>query len=144
MADDIPKAMDAFETWLLRRVAQAVEAGEVPAELVTEPQFELAAARERPQEEGRATAIQHIADLAGVQEEEAAQTLAAVEAQPTVTRELLMHAGCPGRKVRAERFFLRQAPSQTTKRAIYYMWEALGDASGGHHGRRRPWSRRVP
>jgi hypothetical protein len=82
--------MDTFESWLLHRVAQAVEAGEVSVDLLTELQSEFDAARARPQEEGRVAAIQHIVDLAGVQEEEAAQTLAAVEAQPNVTRELLM------------------------------------------------------
>jgi hypothetical protein len=90
MADDIPKAMDAFESWLVRRVGQAVEAGEVPADLLTELRAEIEAARERPQEGGHAAAIQHIAGLAGVPEEEAAKTLAAIEAQPSVTQELLM------------------------------------------------------
>jgi len=58
--------------------------------LLTELQVELVAARERRQEEGHAAAIQHIADLAGVPEEEAAKVLAAIEAQPSVTQELLM------------------------------------------------------
>ncbi len=44
---------------------------------------------ERPQEKSL-PAIQHLADLTGVPEEEAAKTLAAIEAQPRVTRELLM------------------------------------------------------
>jgi hypothetical protein len=85
-----PKPLADFESWLLHRVAQAVEAGEVPADLLTELQAELDAAQEKPQEESHADAIQHIADLARVPEEEAAQTLAAIEAQPSVTRELLM------------------------------------------------------
>ncbi len=37
-----------------------------------------------------AAAIQHIADRAGVPEEEAAKTLEAIEGQPSVARELLM------------------------------------------------------
>jgi hypothetical protein len=37
-----------------------------------------------------AAAIRQIADLAEVPEEEAAKTLAAIEAQPNVTRELVM------------------------------------------------------
>ncbi len=90
MADDKTEPLENFEPWLLHRVAQAVEAGEVSAGLVTDLQAELAAARERPQEEGHAAAIQHIADLAGVPEEEAAKTLAAIEAQPSVARALLM------------------------------------------------------
>jgi len=62
----------------------------VSADLWTERQTELEAARERPQEEGYAAAIRQIADLAGVPAEQAAKTLAAIEAQPGVTRELLM------------------------------------------------------
>ena len=75
----------------LRRVAQAVEAGEVPAELLADLQSELAAAWERPPEEDHTAATQHSAALAAVPEEEAAQTLASVQAQPGVTAELLMH-----------------------------------------------------
>ncbi len=62
----------------------------MPADLLTELQAEFEAARKKPQEEGHAAAIQHIADLAGVPEEEAAKTLATMEAQPRVTQELLM------------------------------------------------------
>jgi hypothetical protein len=69
MVDDIPKAMDAFESWLVRRVGQAVEAGEVPADLLTELRAELDAALERPQEEGHAAAVRQIADLAGVNQD---------------------------------------------------------------------------
>jgi hypothetical protein len=82
--------LDTFERWLLHRVAQAVEAGEMSADLLTELRAEFDAARERPQEEGHAAAVQHIAGLAGVSEEEAAKTLAVIEAQPSVTQELLM------------------------------------------------------
>jgi DNA-directed RNA polymerase specialized sigma subunit len=82
--------MDSFETWLLRRVAQAVEAGEVPSSLLTELQAEIEAARERPQEEGRAEAVQDIAEKLGIPLKQAEHMLATLEAQPTVTRELLM------------------------------------------------------
>ena len=80
----------AFESWLLHRVAQAVEAGEVPASLLAELQTEIQVARGKPQAEGHAAAIFQIADLADVDREEAAEVLASIEAQPTVTRELLM------------------------------------------------------
>ena len=82
--------LDTFEPWLLHRVAQAVEAGEVPASLLTELQTEIQAAKGRPQAEGHAAAVQQIADLADVDREKAAEALASIEAQPTVTRELLM------------------------------------------------------
>ncbi len=90
MSSDRPERTEAFEVWLLRRVAQAVEADEVPATLLTELQAEIEAARERPQQQGHVTAVRQIADLAGVSEEQAADTLAAIEAQPSVTREMLM------------------------------------------------------
>ncbi len=44
---------DSFESWLLRRVAQAVEAGEVPEALLTELQAELEAAQGHHLPKGR-------------------------------------------------------------------------------------------
>ncbi|HSD52502.1 MAG TPA: hypothetical protein VLG48_13950 [Candidatus Methylomirabilis sp.] len=82
--------MDTLEPWFPCRVAEAVEAGEVPEALLTELQAEIEAEKERPQEEVPAAAIQQIADLAGVDRGRAAQVLATMEAQPEVARELLM------------------------------------------------------
>ncbi len=90
MAADPPEFMEGFEAWILRRVAEAVEAGEVSGALLAGLQAEFEAAGERPQAEAHAAAIQHIADLAGVAEEEARSGLEAIEAQPAVTRELLL------------------------------------------------------
>ncbi len=90
MTRPAPDPMDTFETWLLRRVAQAVEAGEVPAGLLTELQAEIETAKARPQKEGHAEAVRQIADLAGVDPERAAELLATMGAQPPVTRELVM------------------------------------------------------
>jgi hypothetical protein len=87
---DKAEPLEHMEPWLLHRVAQVVEAGEVSADLLADLLSEFEGAQEKPQEESHADAIQHIADLAGVPEEEAAKTLAAIEAQPSVTRELLM------------------------------------------------------
>ncbi len=81
---------DAFETWLLHLVREAIEAGDVPGGLLVELQAEVEAARERPQAEGHAAAVRQIAEIAGVDPQTAAQTFAAMEAQPTMTRELLM------------------------------------------------------
>ncbi len=47
----------AFEPWLLPRAAEAVEAGGVPADLLTEPHTEMEQAGEFPQEEGHALAV---------------------------------------------------------------------------------------
>ena len=73
--------VDTFETWLLRRVVRAVEAGKVSADLLTELRTEMEAAREISQEEGHALAVQDIAERLG---------LPVDQAQPTVTRELLL------------------------------------------------------
>lgn len=43
MGSDTPQPMDAFEAWFLRRVVQAVEAGDVPKPMLTELQANLAA-----------------------------------------------------------------------------------------------------
>lgn len=51
MESDIPDPKEAFETWLLRRMAQAVEAGDVSEDLLTELQPEFDAARGGSQEE---------------------------------------------------------------------------------------------
>ncbi len=90
MAANVSDPMDTFDSWFLRLVAQAVKAGEVPEALLTDLQAEIAAAKERPQEDGHAAAIRQIADLAGVDPEKAAEALAALEPQPTVTRELVL------------------------------------------------------
>ncbi len=50
MAGDLLEPPEGFEPWLLRRVAQAIETGEVPVDSLTELHAELAGARERPQE----------------------------------------------------------------------------------------------
>ncbi len=54
--------MEAFETWLLHRVAYAVEAGEVSADLLAELRTELERARELSQGAGPALTVRDIAD----------------------------------------------------------------------------------
>ncbi len=46
VADDMPKPTENFESWLLYHLAQAVEAGEVSADLLVELQVEVQAAKE--------------------------------------------------------------------------------------------------
>ncbi len=82
--------MDTFESWLLHSVAQAVEAGEVPADLLAELQAEMVAARGLPQEGGHALAVQDIAERLNLPVEQAEELLATLEAQPAVTRELIL------------------------------------------------------
>ncbi len=45
---ELPDPKEPFESLLLLRVAQAVEAGEVPADLLTELRGEFEAAKDRP------------------------------------------------------------------------------------------------
>ena len=86
----MPDLAEPFETWLLHRVAQAVEAREVSADLLTELQAEMERARGLPQEEGHFLAVQDIAERFGLPVDQAEKLLGALEAQPTVPRELLM------------------------------------------------------
>ncbi len=90
VADERREPLEHFESWLLRRVAHAVEAGEMPADLLTDLRAEFEAARTRPQGESHVAAVQGLADIAGVAEGEASSALEAIEAQPAVTRALVM------------------------------------------------------
>jgi len=83
----VPEAMEAFESWFFRYVAQAVEADEVSDDLLIELRMEMERARELPQEEGHALAVQDIARSLGLPVNQAEEMLTALEAQPTVTRE---------------------------------------------------------
>jgi len=48
----MPDPTEPFETWLLRRVAEAVEAGEVSADLLAEIHAAMAETRARPPTNG--------------------------------------------------------------------------------------------
>jgi hypothetical protein len=82
--------MDTFETWLLRRVAQAVEAGEMPTALLTELRAELNGPRAKPREQSHSNAAQDIAVGPQMLVEKVEAGLGALEAQPRVVREVLM------------------------------------------------------
>ncbi len=53
--------MEAFESWLLGRVAQAVEAGEVSVSLLTELQAEFEGSQAKHPAQSHADAVGHIA-----------------------------------------------------------------------------------
>jgi hypothetical protein len=89
MGEDPTAPMETCETCFLRLVTQAVEVGEVSADPLADLQAEFDAARKRRGRNSRA-AIQHIADFAGVPEDETRSSLEAVEAHPTATRESLL------------------------------------------------------
>ncbi len=86
----MPNPTEAFESWLLGRVAQAVEAGKVSADLLAELRAGMEAARERPQEEGHALAVQDIAERLGLPVDQAEMMLCALQSQLPVTQELLL------------------------------------------------------
>jgi hypothetical protein len=87
---DSPDSPEGFEAWLLRRVAQAVEAGDVSGDLLTALQTELEAAQESSLEEAHTDAVQYLANLMGVTEEKARSTIEAIDTQPTAVREFLL------------------------------------------------------
>jgi len=71
-------------------VAQAGEADELSAGLLTELQTEFAAARERPQAQSHADAVLDISLELAMPVEKVEAGLAALEAQPRVIRKVLM------------------------------------------------------
>jgi len=76
--------MESFEAWLVRRVAQAVEAGEVPADLLAELRAEFEASRGKPPEQSETDAVRGIAVQLQMPVENVEVGLAALEAQPRV------------------------------------------------------------
>ncbi len=90
MASEPPEPLESFETWLLRRVAQAVEAGEVSGDLLAELQAEFEASREKSPEQSHSDAAQDVALELDLSIEKVEAGLAALETQPRVIREHLM------------------------------------------------------
>ncbi len=68
----------------------AVEARDEPASLLSELQAAMEEARDRPQDESHAEAVRDLAVQLAIPLVEAERALAGLEAQPTVTRELIM------------------------------------------------------
>jgi hypothetical protein len=81
---------EPFDVWLLRRIRMAEEAGEVPGGLLTELQGKLQAVEQQGEDAGQAVVVQQVADLAGIDWKLAAEVLDTIEAQRTVTGEMLM------------------------------------------------------
>ena len=83
----LPDPAERFETSLFQRVARAVEAREVSADLLAELHAEIAAARARPPEERDALALMELGERAKLPVGQLTELLAALEAQSTVARE---------------------------------------------------------
>ena len=95
------------ESWLLSRVAQAIEAGEVPADLLSELQAEFETSREKPPEQSQADAVQDIAIELQMPVEKVEAGLAALEVQPLVVREVLI------RRIAEKRLEAKRTPQRT-------------------------------
>jgi hypothetical protein len=74
----------------LRRVAEAVEAREVSADLLTELHAEIAEVRERSPEARRALALMEFAERVHLPVDRLTELLATLDTQPTATRELIL------------------------------------------------------
>ncbi|MBP1780046.1 MAG: hypothetical protein H6Q86_6057, partial [candidate division NC10 bacterium] len=83
----MPDPADAFEPWLLHRVAEAVEGAEVSADLLTDLHAALAEARTRPPEARDALALMELAERVHLPVDELSELLATLEAQPPPARE---------------------------------------------------------
>jgi hypothetical protein len=88
--DESVTPLESFETWLLQRVAQAVEEGEVSADLVLELRNAITDAQDRSPGEGHAVAVQDVADRLGISADQAAQSLENLERLPLATREAFL------------------------------------------------------
>ena len=78
---------DTFETWLLHRVAEAVEGAEVSAELLTELHAVLAEVRARPPEAREALAFIDLVERANLPVDDVTELRAFLREQPPVARE---------------------------------------------------------
>jgi hypothetical protein len=86
-AHNLPDPAAPFETWLLRRVAEAVEGREVSGELLTELHAALAEVRARPPEAKDTPALMELAERPHLPIDHLEELLATLRAQPTVARE---------------------------------------------------------
>ena len=83
----MPDPLDTFESWLLHRVAEAVEGAEVSADLLTELHAAIAEARARPPEARDALALMELAERVNLPVDHLTELLATLQAQPTAVRE---------------------------------------------------------
>ncbi len=88
-----PDPADLFETWLLHRVAEAVEGAEVSADILTELHSAIAEARARPPESRESLALMDLAERINIPVDELTDLLATLQAQPIAVRERFLR-GC--------------------------------------------------
>ncbi len=78
---------DAFATWLLHRVADAVEGAEVSADLLTELHTAITEMRARPPESRDTLALVDLAERVNLPVDHLTELLATLQAQPIEARE---------------------------------------------------------
>lgn len=83
----MPDPTEPFETWLLHRVAEAVEGREVSADLLTEFHAALAEIRARPPEARDALTLMELAERVHLPVDHLTELLATLPAQPSAARE---------------------------------------------------------
>jgi len=83
----LPDPAEPFETWLLHRVAEAVEGNEVSTTLLTDPHEAIAEVRARPPEARDARALMDLAERVNLPVDDLTELLATLQAQPTAVRE---------------------------------------------------------
>jgi hypothetical protein len=90
MAADMPEPLEDVESWILRRLGRAVEAGEVSADLLTEFQAVTESDGESAQEEAHAKAVMEVVERVEIPQERAEAILAALQPQPAMIQELVI------------------------------------------------------
>ena len=83
----VPDPAAPFESWLLHRVAEAVEGNEVSAALLTDLHAAIAEVRARPPESRDALALMDLAERVNLPVDHITELLATLQAQPTEARE---------------------------------------------------------
>lgn len=79
-----------LEQWIRQRVTQAVEAGDVPAELLAELGENLEATRTLPPEQRGRETVQALADALGLPAEQAAEALRAFNGLPAEAQDFAL------------------------------------------------------
>jgi hypothetical protein len=78
---------EPFETWLLHRVAEAVEGNEVSADLLTDLRAAMAEVRARPLDTRDALALMELAERVNLPVDHLTELLTTLETQPTAVPE---------------------------------------------------------
>lgn len=86
----MPDPAEPFETWLLQRVARAVEAREVSADLLVDLRTEVAATHERHSGGQHNAAVHELAECLGLSVDRLTEMLSALDGQSNMAREFVL------------------------------------------------------